>query len=136
MTTIKEIDTQAPFSAQLEESAAPIVMLNIFQVAEDEVDAFLSHWAEAATFMKRQEGFISQQLHKGTGPSLTFMNYGVWESSSALKAVFYSKEFGELRESYPNSAVAMPHLFQTVAVPGNCIGAITRSDVSNSYRTA
>ncbi len=134
MSTIKEIDKNVVFIDQLESSAAPIVMLNIFQVDENDLDAFLRHWAEAASFMKRQDGFISQQLHKGVGASLTFMNYGVWESVSALKKVFYSSEFGELRDTYPNSAVAMPHLFQTVSVPGNCVGMLNEQDIAVTHK--
>jgi quinol monooxygenase YgiN len=130
MSTIKEIDKNVLFTDQLESSAAPIVMLNIFQVDENDVDAFLRHWAVSARFMRSQNGFISQQLHKGVGASLTFMNYGVWESVSALKVAFYSSEFGELRNTYPNSAVAMPHLFQTVSVPGNCIGMLNEHDIA------
>ncbi len=46
------------------------------------------------------------------------MNVAVWESSRALGEAFRSPEFQERASRYPDSAVAAPHVFERVAVPG------------------
>jgi heme-degrading monooxygenase HmoA len=68
--------------------------------------------------MKRQPGFISTQLHRGTAGSSTFVNVAEWESASALGEAFRSPEFQSRLARYPGSAVASPHVFRKVAVPG------------------
>ena len=72
--------------------------------------------------MKQQPGFILTQLHRALGDSPTYMNYAVWESTAAFRAAFGHPEFrahtlGRIRPP----AVASPHLFQKVAVPGICV---------------
>ena len=74
-----------------------------------------------AAFMKRQPGFISTQLHRAVGDSPTYLNYAVWESTAAFRAAFTDPEYAAKLSTYPSSAVAMPHLFQKVAVPDICI---------------
>jgi hypothetical protein len=50
------------------------------------------------------------------------VNVAVWESSQALGEAFRSPEFQQRAARYPESAVAAPHVFQKVAVPGICVG--------------
>lgn len=71
--------------------------------------------------MKQQPGFISTQLHRGTAGSTTFINVAEWESASALSVAFRSPEFQKRIAEYPDRAVAVPHVFQKVAVPGICV---------------
>jgi len=71
--------------------------------------------------MKRQPGFISTQLHRAIGDSPAYLNYAVWESTAAFRAAFANPEFRAKLSAYPGSAVASPHLFQKVAVPGVCV---------------
>ena len=97
------------------------MLINQFNVAPEGVERFLEVWADDAAFMKRQPGFISTQLHRGTVGSTTFMNVAVWESSRALAEAFGSPEFQERAARYPDSAVAAPHVFQRIAVPGICV---------------
>lgn len=122
MSEIVELDPRTPFLSQLESKAGPIVMLNIFRIDANDVEAFERHWAVAAAFMKIQKGFISQQLHRGLDDAPVYMNYGVWESAADLQAVFRSPQFQAMRDGYPKSAKATPYLFQMQAVPGICIG--------------
>ena len=74
-----------------------------------------------AASMKRQPGFISTQLHRAVGHNPTYLNYAVWESTAAFRAAFTHPEFAAKLSTYPSSAVAMPHLFQKVAVPDICV---------------
>jgi heme-degrading monooxygenase HmoA len=71
--------------------------------------------------MKRRAGFISTQLHRGTAGTTTFVNVAVWESARALGEAFRSPEFRRRSAQYPDGAVAAPHVFQKVAVPGICV---------------
>jgi hypothetical protein len=49
------------------------------------------------------------------------MNYAVWESTAHFRAAFSQPEFKASLAAYPSSAIASPHLFQKVAVPGICV---------------
>jgi heme-degrading monooxygenase HmoA len=71
--------------------------------------------------MKRQPGFILTQLHRAIGESPTCLNYAVWESIAHFRAAFTHPEFTAKLSEYSSSAVATPHLFQKVAVPGVCV---------------
>ncbi len=122
MVKFVEMDANVPSFAQIENGDVPVVLINKFDVAADDVERFLETWSEDAAFMKRQPGFISTQLHRGIAGSCGFLNYAVWESVAALRAAFSLREFQEAISKYPESAVASPHLFQKVAVPGVCIG--------------
>jgi heme-degrading monooxygenase HmoA len=73
--------------------------------------------------MKQQPGFISTQLHRGIAGSTTFMNVAVWESASALLEAFGSPEFQGHVDRYPDTAIAAPHVFERIAVPGICVAS-------------
>ena len=122
MVKFVEMDANVPLSAQMEDGDGPVVLVNKFDIAADDVEQFLKVWAEDAAFMKRQPGFISTQLHRGIAGSCVFLNCAVWESVEAFRAAFAQPEFREALSKYPESAVASPHLFRKVAVPGVCTG--------------
>jgi heme-degrading monooxygenase HmoA len=112
------MDERTTYAQQLQEDTGPVVLVNQFNVAPDDAERFLEVWADDAAFMKRQPGFISSQLHRGTAGSGAFVNVAVWESTSALSEAFRSPAFQERAARYPESAVAAPHVFEKVAVPG------------------
>lgn len=118
---LREMDEQITYMQQLQEDGGAVVLINQFNVAPDDVERFLEVWAPDAAFMKRQPGFISTQLHRGTAGSTTFINVAVWESADALGEAFRSPEFQERAAGYPESTVAAPHVFEKVAVPGICV---------------
>lgn len=99
----------------------PIRLVNVFTMAGRDVGEFLRVWAADAAFMKRQPGFVSTQLLRGSAGSPTFVNVAVWESVGDLRTAFSSPGFQDALGGYPDSVVAMPHVFQTVAVPGICV---------------
>jgi heme-degrading monooxygenase HmoA len=119
---LTEMDEQVSFMEQLHEETGPVVLINKFNVAPADVELLVRAWSDDAAFMKQQPGYISTQLHRGIGGSTTFVNVAVWESARALGTAFGSPEFQERAGRYPDSAVAAPHLFEKVAVPGICIG--------------
>jgi heme-degrading monooxygenase HmoA len=121
MPLLRALDPNFPIGRQLGVDAGPIVLVNVFTLDNADEHTFLEAWKSDAEFMKRQPGFISTQLHRAIGESPTCLNYAVWESTEAFRAAFAHPEFMATLAAYPSSAVASPHLFQTVAVPGICV---------------
>ena len=120
MSHLRPLDPLVPIGQQLHATAAPVVLVNIFTLAEEDVPALMSAWENDANWMKRQPGFISTQLHRAIGGSCVFMNYAVWDSVEQFRAAFTHPEFRDKVSAYPSSAVAQPHLFTKVAVPNLC----------------
>jgi heme-degrading monooxygenase HmoA len=121
MPQMIEMDKNVTLRDQLQHEIGPVILINTFTVQADEADQLLQAWAADATYFKQQPGFISTQLHRGIGGSSVFVNYAVWESVGQFRAAFSRPEFQEHLKAYPPSAVASPHLFQKVAVPGLCV---------------
>ena len=112
-----------PISKQLQTDQSPVVLVNIFRVAESDVPGLLKAWAEDVTWMKRQPGYISTQLHQAIGGSTVFLNYAVWESVGHFRAAFTNPEFKAALDHYPSSAIASPHLFKSLSIPNLCVGS-------------
>src|ERR671919_1794051 len=117
---LREMDEQVTYGQQLQEDDGPIVLVNVFNVAPEDAERLVEVWADDAAFMKQQPGFISTQLHRGTAGSSTFVNVAEWESARALGDAFSSRDFQARIARYPESAVASPHVFKKIAVPGIC----------------
>jgi heme-degrading monooxygenase HmoA len=121
MPQFRPLDPAFPLERQIALDAAPVVLVNVFTLDRADERAFLQAWQDDAVIMKRQPGFISTQLHRAIGESPTYLNYAVWESTSDFRAAFTHPDFRAKLSAYPPSAVASPHLFQKVAVPGICV---------------
>jgi len=119
---LRPLDAEVPIFRQLQTDQSPVVLVNIFQVAEADIPALLEAWALDAGVMKRQPGFISTQLHQGIAGSTVLMNYAVWESVTHFRAAFNNPEFKQAMEKYPSSTVASPHLFTRLSVSNVCVG--------------
>lgn len=115
---LRELDEHVTYATQLQEEDGPVVLINVFTVAPEDAERLLEAWTDDAAFMKRQPGFISTQLHRGTAGSSTFVNVAEWESARALGQAFRSPEFQARIAHYPDSAVASPHVFERIGVPG------------------
>jgi quinol monooxygenase YgiN len=118
-----EMDDRVTLHHQMGLDVGPVILINTFHVTPAEVDQLLTAWAADAAWMKRQPGCISIQLHRGIGGSGVFLNYAVWESVAHCQRAFRHPDFQAALQAYPPSAVASPHLFQKVAVPGICVAA-------------
>ena len=121
MSLLKPLDPAFPIERQISLDASPVVLVNVFTLDKADEETFLRVWQDDAAFMSRQSGFISTQLHRAVGDNATYLNYAVWESTAAFRRAFTHPEFTAKLSTYPSSAVAMPHLFQKVAVPGICV---------------
>src|SRR5262249_53483786 len=120
MLKLVEMDEQVTFARQLECNTGPIVIINIFTVAAEDAEQLVRACTPDANFLKQQRGFVSAQLHRGVGGSDVFANYAVWESIEDFRRAFFNPNFQSTLEEYPRSAVASPHVFQKLAVPGVC----------------
>ncbi|WCM18271.1 antibiotic biosynthesis monooxygenase [Paraburkholderia bryophila] len=121
MPLLRPLDPSFPIERQLSVEVGPVVLINVFTLDKADEQALLDAWQDDAEFMKRQPGFISTQLHHAIGDSATFLNYAVWESTEHFRAAFTHPEFQAKLSQYPASVVAMPHLFQKIAMPGICV---------------
>ena len=121
MPLLRPLDPAFPIDRQLAVDATPVVLLNLVTLDKADEPRFLEAWQNDAAFMKRQPGFISTQLHRAIGDSSAYVNYAVWESTAHYRAAFTHPEFKASLAAYPSSVVAIPHLFQKVAVPGICV---------------
>ncbi len=122
MLELRPLDQNVPIFQQVQSDVSPVVLVNIFQVAEEDVEALLKAWEADANWMKLQPGYISTQLHQGIAGSRVFLNYAVWESVAHFRAAFNHPEFKQALGNYPSSVVASPHLFTRLAVPNLCVG--------------
>ena len=120
MLSLRPLDPVAPIEQQLHCASTPVVLVNLFTVAEADIPALMVAWKHYANWMKLQPGYISTQLHRAVGASAMFMNYAVWESVDHFRAAFTHPEFANALAAYPSSAVAQPHLFSKVSVPNLC----------------
>jgi quinol monooxygenase YgiN len=117
-----EMDEQVQFIEQTDEdNSGPVILINKFNVGPGEVDEFLKAFAATDKVLRRQPGYISAQLHRGSAGSCVFLNYEVWESAKQFKQAITSSEFLSSIVGLPPSTVMSPHLFKKVAVPGVCV---------------
>ena len=121
MPLLRPLDPDFPIERQLAVDATAVVLVNVFTLNRADEQIFLQAWKADAAFMQRQPGYISTQLHRAIGENPTYMNCAVWESTSHFRAAFTHPDFLAKLSAYPSSAVASPHLFQKVAVPGICV---------------
>ena len=122
MLELRPLDQNVPIFQQLSSDVSPVVLVNVFEVAESDIPALLKAWESDANWMKQQPGYISTQLHRGIAGSTVFLNYAIWESVAHFRAAFNHPEFKSSLEQYPPSAVASPHLFSRLTVPNLCVG--------------
>jgi heme-degrading monooxygenase HmoA len=121
MLKFTEMDSKITLKQQMETAVSPVVLINRFTVASEEVEQLLRAWAADAAFLKTQQGYISTQLHRGIGGSCCFVNVAVWESVAHFKRAFTHPQFQASLKDYPPSTVASPHLFSKVTVPNLCV---------------
>ena len=118
---LREVDERVTYARQLQEDNGPVVLINEFNIAPDDVERFLDVWADNLAVTKQQPGCISMQAYRGTAGSTTFGIIAVWESAAALGQAFLAPEFQALAAGYPESTVAAPHVFKKLAVAGICV---------------
>ena len=56
MLQLKPLDQNVPIFQQINTDVSPVVLVNIFQVAEDDIPALLKAWEADANWMKQHPG--------------------------------------------------------------------------------
>ncbi len=96
----------------------PVTLINVFEVPQDELDAFAADWHTRAEFMSRQPGFRSFRLHRALAPDSKFqlVNVAEWDSAEALQAALAQPEFqaGIHHVAETFSTIAHPGLYRVV----------------------
>jgi quinol monooxygenase YgiN len=126
MPKFVEMDERIKFKDQTDEKIeGTVILINKFNVHPDKVQEFLNDWADNAIALKRQQGFVCAQLHKGVGKSSVFVNYAVWDSmdhyKQAVNKILFSSEPQSGLLKYDDKSLEIsPHLFKKVGVAGIC----------------
>ena len=114
---VNEMDRHVTLAQQIENAGdGPVILVNKFDVAPDDISQFLNSWADDASYFKRQPGYISAQLHRGVAGSGVFLNVAVWESVEHFR-----RALQDFRTTAPENVVAAPHLFRKVAISDVCV---------------
>ncbi len=121
MIEIQEMGRAITFFEQLEVNGGPIEVINKMSVKPEDSDELVRAWTVDFEIMRQQPGCISMQLYGGIGESGVYLNCSVWESVDDLKQAFNRPKFQETLLNYPSSAVASPHIFEKMAIPGCCV---------------
>ena len=111
-----EMSDKVSLQQQMGESdVRPVILINKFTVADEDVDAMVEAWKKDADFFRDQPGYIFTQLHKGIGGSNVYINYAEWRSVEDFRNAFSQPEFMDFMKQYPDSVVASPHLFEKIS---------------------
>jgi len=98
--------------------AAPITLINVFEIRHDDVELFVQEWQERAQFLGRQPGFRSLRLHRALTPDSRFqlVNVAEWDSAEALNAATAQDFFQQRthRSTQDFAVAAHPALYRIV----------------------
>jgi len=85
----------APASAE-----SPVVLINIFQVAPEQEEAFVAAWKEAHQHLMQQDGYVSTKLHESlqADARFRFVNVAQWKSAQQYQAAMGSEAFRQLAQ--------------------------------------
>ena len=58
MLQLKPLDPAVPIFQQIQTEQSPVILVNVFTVAEGDIPALLTAWAADANWMKKQPGSV------------------------------------------------------------------------------
>ena len=93
MPRFVEMDDLVTLAGQMEDTAAPLVPINRFQVKADQVGQLLKAWTADAAAMWRQPDDSSTRPHRGLGGGCVFVNHAVWESTEHCRRLIDNPDF-------------------------------------------
>src|SRR6476469_6212965 len=104
-----------------EPDGSAIILINVFEVDPDRVEAFFSGWRERAELMCKREGFRSLRLHRAIGSDTHFqiINIAQWDSEAALKAAMAQQDWRGRYAKTRSSQTLRPMLRGVVG--GGCL---------------
>ena len=91
-----------------------VIMINSFEVAEENDAAFLQAWNNIADRLRNEPGYISTRLHQSLDPKakFRFVNVAEWESPQDFQKAI-NKESGQ-KTFQSLSIYAHPSLYRIV----------------------
>lgn len=91
-----------------------ITLVNRFHVHGHSIDAFTRIWTDIATYMERQEGFVSTRFSRSLKDPTQCVNVAVWEDEASFRKALAGEEFRRLSQPLAELASSAPELFETV----------------------
>ncbi|MFJ2027615.1 antibiotic biosynthesis monooxygenase family protein [Streptomyces sp. NPDC087897] len=91
---------EAPAALESSSAAAgpesSVTFINVFEIAADELDAFIEKWEQRARLMRDKPGFIDSRMHRARSTDSRFqlVNVSHWESQEAWEAATADPDFG------------------------------------------
>lgn len=98
----------------------PVTFINVFEIAPENVDAFVADWRRRAALMATKPGCLEFTLHRAlneeTGNTTPFqvVNVARWESADHWRAAVADPEFRAMRSAATGFAAAHPALYRPV----------------------
>lgn len=98
-----------------EQTEAPVVLINVFELPADHVGVFIEEWRVRAELMSKAPGFRDSRLHRALTPDARFplVNVAHWDSRSAWEGAVANPEF-QRRAREQTRAAAHPALYEVV----------------------
>ena len=82
-----------------------VILINFFQVSEQQTKLFLERWQRIASYMKHQPGYRSTTLHcsREATPDKgkQWVNYARWDSETHFRKACSTPEFMRLVDNFP-----------------------------------
>ena len=97
---------------------SPVTLINIFEVTQEHLAAFIEEWRQRAAIMHTKPGFISSRLHQAISDTARFqlVNVAHWDSREAWEAATANPEFqarlAALAEDTGTTISANPALYE------------------------
>lgn len=94
---------------------ADVVLINAFEVPQDQRDAVINAWEDARDFLSAQPGYIETALHGAITPGARFelINIARWESVEAFMDATKAMRASGVFEP-PQGTMANPALYSVV----------------------
>jgi heme oxygenase (mycobilin-producing) len=78
-----------------QQAHSTVTLINIFEVAAEQAEAFIAQWRERAVLMSKKPGFLDSLLHRALSSDVRFqfVNVAHWETPEAMQAATADPEF-------------------------------------------
>ncbi|MCB9958502.1 MAG: antibiotic biosynthesis monooxygenase [Rhodospirillaceae bacterium] len=97
-------------------AAAEVVLINTFEVPEDQIDAAIAGWTAARDFLSEQPGYVGTALHRALAPNARFglINVARWRSPADFQVAIAKMQAAHVFPDIPG-LVYTPGLYRVIA---------------------
>lgn len=79
-----------------------VVLINPFEVPDDQDEQFLAGWERARYVLAQQRGYLGTRLHRSLGPAdLRFVNIARWSSPLMFARALKQPDFQQAAQAMP-----------------------------------